>query len=827
MPPQEAVGDGRGNSPTFGSITEHGGAGGEDVSSSLFHSSKLLQAMNSSSGSLWTSPTNKAAPATGKNSSHNKPLNRRGSTGTVTSAYTTRTEAGRDRTADKRVEAQLVDAIGKTCLKFFGPVSLVRPVQERLPRLSVQHLDNYVRIKEAYEQECADRQAPQAPPLLPPCTDNGSVPGTPRPGPSPATSLPEDMVLRASMARGFDVEATLEMLRRMETRYWDPSLATARRLEKDLRSGAVVPLPFLRTAVSNDVVYFAPHKLSGERGTTAGAVQIMTYALNAVYERHRSSKRRICVLVNLKDWKYDKHFRLDAWMAWMDVWQGRLGPVRASQVLIVHASDDFIKRAWNMCKTMCQGNYASRVHFLESEQALGEYLTTESFQECLPDEFESGSVPTGRLVRDFLRYRITLERLVNKLAGGHQGDSFSPLPQTPLPPQTPSQATPSSSNRYTPSRSKSADDAPAATATTLPSAPLQSPRRRQLAHRPASSRRAQLSRNISVPCLQRPSQEFSEPRQQQEDAHEDDALQEIESDDDSDSSSNSSDGMDHSDLDVSESGHFTDGGGDSEYESDAPTRRGRTLTESSSGDLSVRVRRPSMDEEFLQFDVAALVAASKDSGDYDDDDEDDKVGATKDDDKVNKDNVNAFRKKTSERSSESIRKRVSRRASRRASTTKSSSKDPEQPMPPSSKKPNLQANRRNRFLRATSAMGLSRAVSFRATRTSGGHDASSSDDMPGDKSSGSIRPDDGGDDQQQDEDGGGAKKKGGGRGLLQNMKARFQSRRQVLGRRDSSGCMADHHNNNGDDDAFEYDNEQDDDLIASTHRRGKGFRMMG
>ena len=91
------------------------------------------------------------------------------------------------------MESQLVDMVGKGPVRRFGPVCQAPHIQKRLERLSVEHLDAYVKIKSSYEQHMAGRKKPSQP-------------------------LPEDMVLRAAVVHNFDEVRAVELLRRMETR---------------------------------------------------------------------------------------------------------------------------------------------------------------------------------------------------------------------------------------------------------------------------------------------------------------------------------------------------------------------------------------------------------------------------------------------------------------------------------------------------------------------------------------------------------------------------------------------------------------------------------
>ena len=57
--------------------------------------------------------------------------------------------------------------------------------------------------------------------------------------------VPEDLVLRAAVVHNFDDTKAVELLRRMEARYWTFS---AKQLEKDLKLQMCVPVPSLKTS---------------------------------------------------------------------------------------------------------------------------------------------------------------------------------------------------------------------------------------------------------------------------------------------------------------------------------------------------------------------------------------------------------------------------------------------------------------------------------------------------------------------------------------------------------------------------------------------------
>jgi hypothetical protein len=309
----------------------------------------------------------------------------------------------RRSTADREMERQIAEIIGKGPTRRYGPVCQVPPTQKRLEKLQIQHLDSYVRIKAKYEEwHMARRQTPSLP-------------------------VPEDLILRTALVHRFDEGRALEMLRRMEASFFHK---TAKHLERDLKLRVCVPLPFLKTKTCQDVIYFMPSQFPTKEMSSSVIVAIMSYIMNATYERHRDRRRKMCLLVNLDQWTYAQHFRLDLWLHLLDLFQGRNAPMKFSELLFVNVSDDFLK-AWTVVKTMCEDVFLERVHFLPNEEALGEYMTSRDYVRHLPDDFATGKTKVDSLVRDFLAFRQTLERL-RKLNQSIVQSKFLPSsPKTP------------------------------------------------------------------------------------------------------------------------------------------------------------------------------------------------------------------------------------------------------------------------------------------------------------------------------------------------------------------------------------------------------------
>lgn len=383
--------------------------------------------------------------------------------------------------ADRNMENQLIDMIGKGPVRRYGPVCQAPPIQKRLERLNVEHLDAYVKIKTAYDEYLQGRKKPAQP-------------------------LPEDLVLRAAVIHNFDDTKAVELLRRMEARYWT---VTAKQLEKDLKLQMCVPVPHLKTKVCQDVIYFVPSQFEAKERSSSVVVSLMTYVMNCTYERYRDRRRKLCLMINLADWNFDQHFRLDCWLQLMDLWQGRSAPLRVSQVLMVNATEDFDK-AWTTIKTMCNPNFVQRVHFLENQEGLAEYLSFSDYKDILPAEL-GGAVPTAHFVRDFLAYRVSLERLRKLNQSVNQSKFVPPTPtRTPLPvPETPKTGgskhtknlfqssildlpTPGLLTPSKPQRTVTEGVTPKAP--TVPDKPPDTP---------AVSRRSLMSRNSSMPMLHR------------------------------------------------------------------------------------------------------------------------------------------------------------------------------------------------------------------------------------------------------------------------------------------------------------------------------------
>ena len=424
--------------------------------------------------------------------------------GSMHSIPSNSTRAGVKRSsADRSLEHEIIDMIGKGPVRRFGPVCQAPAIQKRLERLKVEHLDAYVKIKSAYEEFLAGRKKPSAP-------------------------LPEDLILRAAVIHNFDETRAVELLRRMESRYWN---LTAKQLEKDLRLEICMPLPSVKTKQCQEVLYFVPARFEAKERSSSVIVSLMTYVMNAMYERFRDRRRKLCVLVNLADWKFDTHFRLDCWLHLMDLWQGRTAPLRVSQVLMVNATGDF-EKAWSTIKTMANSSFVQRVHFLPDEQALVEHLANPDCVDALPKELK-GQVPTPQLVREFLLYRVTLERML-KMNEAVNHSKFAPPSPTQTPraiPETPKTCSRNSQTLFQ-SRVLDLPDAPSLASPTKAKQTVSS----KSSHgpqpdTPALSRRSFMSRNSSMPMLARTKEERA-------------PIIEVESESDSDSENGSEEGED-------------------------------------------------------------------------------------------------------------------------------------------------------------------------------------------------------------------------------------------------------------------------------------------
>lgn len=401
--------------------------------------------------------------------------------------------------------------MGKGPVRRFGPVCCTPNLQKRITRLQVsgrlsinevqdslqqrnmidlpvqlthstkvEHLDAYVKIKTTYDEYMAEGKKP----------------------------LPEDLVLRAAVFHGFDETKAVELLRRMEARFWTQ---TAKNLEPDFNLRICVPLPHIKTKTCQDCLYFMPARFAAKERSSSVVISLMTYVMNATYERYRDRRRKMCIIINLRDWIFDQHFRLDAWLQLMDLWQGRTAPLRISQVLMINATPDF-ERAWTTIKTMGSSSFCTRVHFLEDESNLSEYMSSPEYADHLPNDFSSGSVPMSTLVRDFVVYRVTLERLsklnqaVQHPSGKFAASSARPkIARTPAPlPETPKTAARKSENLF----QSSVLGVPTAPSLASPSKPrcpvVTSPQ----PDTPAPSRRSFMSRTSSVPTLRAPSKKI-------------------------------------------------------------------------------------------------------------------------------------------------------------------------------------------------------------------------------------------------------------------------------------------------------------------------------
>lgn len=180
----------------------------------------------------------------------------------------------------------------------------------------------------------------------------------------------------------------------------------ASEIEEQLRSKTLFPLPGLQCRNGNNVFYMKPSRFSPNETPTQLVIDNLAYVMNCMLEEERSSKSGIAFLANMDDWTFE-NFSPDYCRRFMEILQGSYFPVNVTLFLIVNPPSWF-DRVWKIMRPMLSKEFRKKVHVIP-ESDLFEYLPFH-YEAFLPDEMESGMVPTDSIVNDFVTYRLFVEQ---------------------------------------------------------------------------------------------------------------------------------------------------------------------------------------------------------------------------------------------------------------------------------------------------------------------------------------------------------------------------------------------------------------------------------
>jgi len=163
----------------------------------------------------------------------------------------------------------------------FAPPEPERKIQEQLDSLAID------------EKECVDA-------LIDKWDEN-----------YPADPLPDDMVLRCARNSNDPFHKTqawkaMKGLQRTNTAGF--LSLTATKMEKQLKTGTLFPLPGMKTKDNYEVLYMKPSRYVPSETSTKAILNNLAYCINSMYEKESTNRDGIAFLANMDDWTMNKHF---------------------------------------------------------------------------------------------------------------------------------------------------------------------------------------------------------------------------------------------------------------------------------------------------------------------------------------------------------------------------------------------------------------------------------------------------------------------------------------------------------------------------------------
>ena len=129
----------------------------------------------------------------------------------------------------------------------------------------------------------------------------------------------------------------------------------------------------------------------------------------------------------MDNWKM-KNFDVTYCYQFMMALQGFMVPVKTQLFLIVNPPSWF-GAIWKIMRPMLAPSFRKRVKICP-ESKIAKYLAPD-FREFLPDDMSSGTASTDDMVKDFLKYRVSVEKNPSNHASGVSMSSISlsgPMP---------------------------------------------------------------------------------------------------------------------------------------------------------------------------------------------------------------------------------------------------------------------------------------------------------------------------------------------------------------------------------------------------------------
>eukprot|EP00934_Nitzschia_sp_Nitz4_P008359 Nitzschia sp. Nitz4//scaffold83_size84149//10078//11404//NITZ4_005164-RA/size84149-processed-gene-0.16-mRNA-1//1//CDS//3329558917//8349//frame0 len=201
----------------------------------------------------------------------------------------------------------------------------------------------------------------------------------------------------------FSEDRAWKALKKFNLRYHEMRLA---RLEKQLLSKTLFPLPGLKSKQGHDMFYMRPSRFVPRETRTKDVIDNLMYVMNSMVEERESACRDGIGFVACMDGWTMKNFEVEYCFQFMMGLQGRLAPVNVTLFLIVNPPSWF-GAIWKIMKRMLTASFRQKVKMIP-ESDLEKYLQP-GFEQYLPDDMKSGQVNTMDLVDDFVEYRRYLD----------------------------------------------------------------------------------------------------------------------------------------------------------------------------------------------------------------------------------------------------------------------------------------------------------------------------------------------------------------------------------------------------------------------------------
>lgn len=127
--------------------------------------------------------------------------------------------------------------------------------------------------------------------------------------------------------------------------------------------------------------------------------------MSTMTEKEKACSEGIGFMAYMNDWKM-QNFSVSYCLQFMQLLQGRI-PVRVRMFLIVNPPGWFGK-IWAIMKPMLASDFRKKVHMIQ-ESDLKNFLA-EGFESVLPDDVACGKASTADIVKDFVEYRMSVEK---------------------------------------------------------------------------------------------------------------------------------------------------------------------------------------------------------------------------------------------------------------------------------------------------------------------------------------------------------------------------------------------------------------------------------